>query len=214
MEEIWEKSSTAENYEVSNLGNIRHLERKINLKLRDNGNGYKVIGIRVNGKGKNYYVHRLVAQVFIPNPENKPQINHIDGNKENNRIGNLEWCTSSYNLKHSYKKGLKKPSEKQKNAARINIANMSEESKLKSLINRTKALSLKTRKDRQLWAIPLCKPIKCVELNRVFISVIRASEKLNIGYAGIYNCLNGKSKTSSGYHWKYLKLKEREEKCL
>lgn len=60
---------------------------------------------------KYFLVHRLVAQAFIPNPNNLPQVNHIDGNKENNCITNLEWCTREDNIKHAYKIGLN-PSRK------------------------------------------------------------------------------------------------------
>lgn len=65
-------------------------------------NGYLVVGIL----GKQYRVHRLIAQAFIPNPENKPQVNHKDGNKLNNNIENLEWCTAKENIRHSWENGL------------------------------------------------------------------------------------------------------------
>lgn len=64
--------------------------------------------VYTKGKSKPFLMHRLVAQTFIPNPENKPQINHIDGNKENNHITNLEWCTSSENRQHAIQTGLHK----------------------------------------------------------------------------------------------------------
>jgi hypothetical protein len=71
--------------------------------------GYKTVSLW-GGKGtkrKRYYVHRLLAEQYIPNPENKPWVNHKDGNKSNNRIDNLEWSTISENLQHAYNTGLK-----------------------------------------------------------------------------------------------------------
>ena len=72
------------------------------LKQRRTNHGYKDIKIQ----GKNYRIHRLVAQAFIPNPENLPQVNHKDTNKANNHVSNLEWCDNSYNQKHAWDNGL------------------------------------------------------------------------------------------------------------
>ena len=69
--------------------------------------GYKVVSLKFDdGTRRNVYVHRLMAQTFLPNPENKREVNHIDGNKLNNNIDNLEWCTSSENRLHAYREGL------------------------------------------------------------------------------------------------------------
>lgn len=68
--------------------------------------GYHEVLLSENGKTKNYLVHRLIAKTFIKNPDNKPFVNHKDGNKLNNSIENLEWCTRSENTTHSYKNGL------------------------------------------------------------------------------------------------------------
>lgn len=95
-------------YKISNLGNVKSLvSNKILspaiIAYRDNKKtGYYV----VNLKGKLYYIHRLVAETFIPNFNNLPQVNHKDGNKKNNCVENLEWCTNSENIKHAYKNGL------------------------------------------------------------------------------------------------------------
>ena len=70
--------------------------------------GYKVIGLVKKGKCKNYYLHRLLAEHFIPNPLNKIQVNHKDGNKLNNNLSNLEWVTHKENVQHAFKNGLMK----------------------------------------------------------------------------------------------------------
>lgn len=70
--------------------------------------GYLRVHLNHRGVRKAFRVHRLVAQAFIPNPSNLPQVNHIDGNKSNNKVSNLEWCTNIYNQEHARKTGLRK----------------------------------------------------------------------------------------------------------
>lgn len=85
--------------------------RKGIIKPFMNNSGYLRVRIHdSNGKPKTFYVHRLVAETFIPNPENLLIVNHIDANKENNKISNLEWCTQKENIKHSKEMGLQKRS--------------------------------------------------------------------------------------------------------
>lgn len=81
----------------------------IELKPQTLISGYQQIGLRKDGKRKFYYVHRLIAEAYLPNPENKPEINHINGIKSDNRPENLQWATKSENLKHAYENGLRIP---------------------------------------------------------------------------------------------------------
>ena len=97
----------ATNYEVNNIGDVRNkLSGKILSPYIDR-DGYKHVSIIVNGNQYHRGVHRFVAQAFIPNPDNKPQVNHINGNKQCNWVGNLEWVTCSENAKHAFSTGLK-----------------------------------------------------------------------------------------------------------
>ena len=75
-------------------------------------NGYLSVNLYKNGKYKHCYVHRLIAETFLPNPNNYREVNHIDCNKHNNAVSNLEWCNRKSNLQHSYDNGLKRIGEK------------------------------------------------------------------------------------------------------
>ena len=110
--EIWKPVVGYENlYEVSNIGGVRSVRDGV-IKIltpRVNEKGYLRINLCKNGKMKSYYVHRLVAEAFIPNPHNLPCINHIDENPLNPVSSNLEWCTYKYN--NNYGKHLEKISK-------------------------------------------------------------------------------------------------------
>lgn len=119
MDEQWKVISGFDGYEVSNMGRV-----KSKSKLKKNGNGYSVthelimrpvvtkgyhsVSLRCGNVKKKMYVHRLVAMAFIPNPENKPFINHKDNNPQNNNVDNLEWCTPKENTQWMVKNGRNK----------------------------------------------------------------------------------------------------------
>lgn len=110
--EVWKAiEGTDGRYEVSNTGKVRSLSygntgKPKELKPWNNG-GYDRVNLQAGGKKTNFLVHRLVATAFLPNPENKPEVNHKDGDKHNNSCDNLEWSTRKENLHHADTTGLR-----------------------------------------------------------------------------------------------------------
>lgn len=101
IEEIWKDIEGYEGiYQVSNLGRVKRVTTGRILKSYKDRGGYLRVDLCKSGKRKNHKIHRLVAQAFIPNPDNKLQVNHIDENKTNNSVDNLEWVTAKENCNH------------------------------------------------------------------------------------------------------------------
>lgn len=120
MEEIWKDIRNYEGYyQISNRGRVKSLSRVVKYKsgkgyktiperilvIKDNGNGYRNISLCREGYQVKHYIHRSVAQAFLSNPDNKPQVNHIDHDKDNNCVSNLEWCTQKENTAAGIKLG-------------------------------------------------------------------------------------------------------------
>lgn len=110
--------------DVSSDGDVK--SRGKMLKGEICRNGYKRIHVSKNGIHYKYLVHRLVAETFVPNPFNLPVVNHIDGNKQNNSVANLEWCTYSDNLKHAFKTGLRSCDGKNNNRHKLTNVDVQE----------------------------------------------------------------------------------------
>ena len=100
-----------EEYQVDTNGVVYNKDGSVK-KYSVNHSGYRIVTFIVNRKRKSFAIHTLVAKQFIPNPNGLPQVNHKDGNKENNCVENLEWCTAKYNTKHSYEVLHREPSGK------------------------------------------------------------------------------------------------------
>lgn len=122
--EIWKPVKNYEGiYEISNLGRVKSLPREkycghVNsapqltkeriLKVKKDRLGYSRVKLSKNGISNLKYIHRIIAEAFIDNPKNKGEVNHIDGNKDNNKTSNLEWCSRSENVKHAFELKLHK----------------------------------------------------------------------------------------------------------
>lgn len=108
--EVWKDiDGYAGLYKVSNTGEVKSLRgNEKNLKQM-NCKGHLKVGLYINKKRKWFLVHRLVSIAFLPNHWNLPIVNHIDGDKKNNNVINLEWCTYKHNMREAYRIGLRKP---------------------------------------------------------------------------------------------------------
>lgn len=145
------------------------------LKQTINSHGYPCVTIKYSdGSQKVIMTHRLVALTFIPNPENKPQINHIDGDKTNNSVSNLEWCTASENLKHAFNTGLNKGGS--------------------PWLGKSGRLHPNSR--------PVQAYDKSNNLIAEYESISLAAKAMGISDSHICSCLNGRRKSAGGYIWK------------
>lgn len=150
MKEFWKDIENFEGkYQVSNKGRIKSLPRDVLcsngkvlpvkehiLKPKVTINGYLMVVLRLNNKSYYRNIHRLVAQAFIPNPDNLPEVNHIDEDKTNNKVDNLEWCTSKYNS--NYGKRNIKISSKLKYKSKYKVAQYDMQGNLVNVFNNSR----------------------------------------------------------------------------
>lgn len=109
----WRTVVEYDRYEVNELGQIRHKDRKKILTPRANRSGYMYVNFNIGGHRTNFAVHRIVANAFIPNPNNYPEVNHKNLDKADNRVENLEWVNSTENKIHSYNSEIRKSNGKE-----------------------------------------------------------------------------------------------------
>lgn len=106
---MWRVLKRNNNYCVNERGEVLSLRKNKILSPKRNWDGYLRIQLWEHNHCKYISIHRLVAEEFIPNPTNKPFVNHIDGDKTNNSVDNLEWCTQQENIRHAWDTGLSRP---------------------------------------------------------------------------------------------------------
>ena len=219
-------------YQVSNYGNVKSLKRNIILKFNINNTGRPYINLNKNAKSKSKMIHRLVAEAFIPNPNNLPEINHKDENPLNNNVNNLEWCTRKYNINYGTRKqriiqkqykpilqydldgNFIKKWNSIKEAQEFYKTNViSQCCKHKKSFNSCKGFQWKYENDNIIigkrkqigqWSK---KQINQYDLNKNYIttwdSITEAANKLNIFPQNIGDCCRNKVKTAGGYIWEY-----------
>lgn len=204
MDEEWRDIIGYEDlYMVSNLGRVKSLERydsrgcKIKERILTgtiDKYGYIIVNLSKNNKNKQFKVHRLVAIAFIPNSENKPFIDHINTIRDDNRVENLRWATYEENNNNQLTR--KKKSENHANIKGENNPmygkKHSEETKKKMSKSHKGSNNSNSRK------------VRCIELDRVFNSIIEAEEELGIFHQNIGKACRGIYKTCGGYHWEYI----------
>lgn len=186
MNEVWKDIECYEKiYQISNFGRIRRIifvnnvvsKPKISYnKIQDNGKGYKVICLYKNNEKKQLLVHRLVANAFIPKIKGKGFVNHKNGNKNDNRVENLEWCNQFENMQHAYKTGLAtahttgKFGANSKKAIKVNMIDKN----TNNILN-------------------------------TFNAIVDAARFIGIKQSGhIVSCCKGKLKSAYGYRWEYV----------
>lgn len=184
MTEIWRKVEEVPMYSVSNLGRVRNDNTGRILAGGADKDGYRMHILMDNGKRKSRRAHRMVATAFIPNPENKPMINHKNGVVDDNRIENLEWCTNQENQIHSL----------------TVLHNTEDYRKMLSDCHKGKGLLIDN---------PNAKSVIRVEDGKVFETVKEAAQATGCGYTHISRVCHGHRKTAGGYHWKFTE----ERKC-
>ena len=167
------------NYYITDTGDVYSSKYNNTKKIKKltpwvTNSGYLMVDLNKNNKKTHKLIHRLVAEAFIPNPENKPQVNHKNGNKRDNNIKNLEWATSSENNLHAYK-----------------------------FLGRTPPRPWLGKFGKNNSSSKIVQQIKNGNIISEFYGTAEASRKTKVQQSDISACCLGKRKTAGGYTWRY-----------
>lgn len=175
-----------EDYLIDENGNIFSIRKNKYLKWSINKYGYAKVKLHNNKYKKLFSVHRLVALTYIDNPNNYPQVNHIDGNKLNNNVKNLEWCSAKHNMNEAVRIGLFD-----------NVKRVNRENAIKNNLCKYHILANEKTK----------KKVSKFNKNGIFLetyeSISEASRRTNISISSISYVCNNKRKTAGGFIWHY-----------
>ena len=175
-----------EDYTIDIYGNVYSKRKKIFLKQAINKGNYCKVTLQKNKFRKIYSVHRLVAEAFIPNPHNKPQVNHINGIKTDNRVENLEWVTAKENMNKAVEIGLFE-----------NVKKIQKENAIKNNLSKYHILANDATKKKVIQYDKNNRLIKTYE------SISEASRQTKIKIQSISQVCNNKRKTAGGYIWHF-----------
>lgn len=223
MEEVWKPVAGYEGlYEVSNLGNIYSIKLKRNVGY-GNKEGYITVSLTKNNERREYLAHRIVAEAFIPNPENKPCVDHVDTNRKNNRVDNLRWCTYAENnanpitrLKSLSEENRKKTSERFKGNQYAKGTKHTDEWK-KRMSEMMRGRKITGWKHTEEWKKMMSEKMRghhhnvsqeipiIVNGEMYFRSISAACEELGLRESRVAEILKGKTKrhTHKGYSFAY-----------
>ena len=224
--EVWKSIKGFSNYEISSYGNIRKKSEKELLHPSDNGNGYlRICLYDDDGNRKHQYIHRLVLITFKGEPENPKMVtNHIDENKNNNHVDNLEWLTLIENFQYGTSV-FRNAESRNKPVLLIETntvyKNAEDAAKANNLIKENITAACNGRlvtcggyhwkyfreKDYSKYKMKknICKQkVKCIETDEIFESITDAAKQYSLNRRNIGNCCSGKRKSCGGFHWEYV----------
>lgn len=179
MKEEFKEIEGFPNYQISNYGNVKNVKKNRYKVPGTDKKGYLKVDLYKNSKRTTKKIHRLVATAFLKkeNDSKRNDINHIDGNKHNNNVTNLEWCTKSENMQHAFKNHL------------VHIE------------GRRPSYGMLGKKNPNGGAQ---KRVRVIENNKEYKSIAACSRDLNLSDRSIVDCLKGRQKSHRGYHFEYI----------